>query len=105
MLFDNTTRTYTSSRPNFIQRRPWANPCSLILNIEGATTDHYYAKCIGNSKKKYVPVIRKNAMLYNNTPHMYASSRPNFTQRKQWANSCSLILNIEGATDHYRLRK
>ena len=35
---------------------------------------------------------------------MYALSRPNFTQRRQWVNPCSLILNIEGATDHYRLK-
>ena len=31
---------------------------------------------------------------------LYTSFQLNFTQRRQWANPCALILNIEGAMDH-----
>ena len=56
-------------------------------------------------KKLHVPVMRKNAMLYDKSLRNQASPRPNFMQRRQWANPRALILNIEGATDHYRLSK
>ena len=79
MFYDNTLRTYTLSRPNFTQRRQWANPRSLILNIEGAT-DHYRLSISEILEKLYVPVIGKNAMLYDKTPRTYASSRSNLPQ-------------------------
>ena len=41
-------------------------------------------------------------MARNYTPNN--SSKPHFNQRRQWANPCSLISNIDGATDHYRLK-
>ena len=101
---DNKPRTYASSRPNFIQRRQWANPRALILNIDGATDD-YRLSISEILKKLHLPIMRKNAMLYDKSLRNQASPRPNFMQRRQWANPRALILNIEGATDHYRLSK
>ena len=60
---------------------------------------------IGNSKRIIPACYWKNAMLYDKSPRTYASSRPTFTQRRQWANSRAFLLNIEGATDYYRLSK
>ena len=61
----------------------------LILNIDEAT-DHYRLSISEILKQLYMPVIGKNAMLYDKTPRNQALSRPNFTLRRQWANPCSL---------------
>ena len=44
-------RSYTSSQSNFIQRRQWANPCALILHIDGAT-DHSVYKVAVDQKQQ-----------------------------------------------------
>ena len=76
----------------------------MILNIDGVS-DHYRVGISEILKELYLPVIEKNAMLYDKSPRTYASSRPTFTQRRQWAKSRAFLLNIEGATDYYRLSK
>ena len=51
--------------------------------------------------KKYFVRARPSGSAYvtrGDTP--YKSSKPNFTQRRQWACPGALILNIEGATVH-----
>ena len=46
----------------------------------------------------YVPVIGKCLYYMEHTPDGLYS--PNFTQRMQCADPCSLVLIIQGATDH-----
>ena len=51
--------SYTSFWPNFAQRRQWANPRALILNIEGAT-DHSWLENRSGTKYKIVTSYRYN---------------------------------------------
>ena len=51
-------------------------------------------------KKYFLQARPWESAVTNEKSNSYTSSKLYFTQRRQRANPCALILNIEGATDH-----